>query len=511
MNESGRYSFSNVISVNPYNKTYINAYSNILHKQTNPKFSKHQFTISYLNTKEFINAQIQISKSIPDEDLSDAINSQAYDELSLDHAVEYKIGYIEIFTKLHKKNRYFHLFILKPLQITQTFVNTLKKIKYLDVTIPAPLLLKSIYSKGIINSHKLHCFIYLQKDDAFVSIYGNKEFIYAKSFKYSFIDMHKRFCELSTIDIDYNSFIKFYTEISLKEIDSEYKSSFIQLYKELFASINDILTYARRTFEIENFEHLYIGSELETITKLDEMLEVELSIKSSKFDFNYSYNTSNTYIDQLHLLMQIYPTLHKDERYECDFSLNHRPPAFIKRESGKIIILTAASLSLAFIYPLTYWIFTYTQNLQKDFLEEKYNKIHHSKILRESIIINKQVDKKKSLALLKLEKDEYFKKKDTLIKIHNLKINYLMKAKLLVSLTQDLNKFNVKIESLSYGEKGKERTFHLNIIASQDRGITKLLHYLSTKYEEKFRFQLQDISYDEENNTYISQLNVNLL
>jgi len=511
MSKSEQHSFSSVLSVNPYKNTFVSGLSSFLNESFSPEFSKDQFTLSYLNTKEFINAQIEISKNIPDEDLYDAINSKAYDELALDQAVEYQIQYIETFNNLDEDNRHFHVFIVDPLEITQTFTPTIEKIKYLDVIIPAPLLLKSLYSKEIIDSNGVHCFIYLQENDAFVTIYGDKEFIYTKSIKHSLIEMHERFCELYGERIEYEEFIKFYTKESLKETDSDYKEYFIRLYKEIFANVNDILTYAKRAFEIEKFEHVYIGSQLQTVTKLDEMLEVELNIKSSEFDFDYGFESDGTYIDQLHVLMHTYTTVPDYEKYECNFSIYHRPPAFMKRESGKIILLTAASFALAFAYPITYWILTYAQNLQHDMLQQEYKEVHNIKITRQSTIKNQEADKVKAITLLNEEKEEYQSKKNTLIKIHDVKVNYPMKAKLLSNLTKDLNRFGVKMESLTYSENNNTKAFDLDLVSSRDRKITKLVQYLTKRHENKFRFTLEDISYDDKSKVYFSLLKVIIL
>ncbi|MEA2071956.1 MAG: hypothetical protein U9O86_00055 [Campylobacterota bacterium] len=511
MSKSNQHSFSSVISVNPYKNTYVSGVSSFLSDSESPEFSKDQFAISYLNTKEFINAQIEISKNIPDEDLYDAINSKSYDELALDQAVEYQIQYIETFNNLDEENRHFHVFIVDPLEVTQTFIDVVEKIKYIDVTIPAPLLIKSLYSKEIIDSGGIHCFIYFQENDAFVTIYGDKEFIYTKSIKHSLIDMHERFCELYGERIDYSAFLNFYANANLKDTDSDYKEFFIKLYKELFANVNDILTYAKRAFDIEKFEHVYIGSQVETVTKLDEILEVELSIKSSDFNFDYGYEHKDNYVDQLHALMHAYTTITEDERYECNFSIYHRPPAFIKRESGKLIMLIAASLLLAFAYPVSYWILNYAQILQEDLLKQEYKEVHNIKITRESTIKNKQVDKTKALTLLEEEKNEYNEKKNTLVKIHDVKVNYPMKAKLLSRLTKDLNKFGVRMESLTYAETNSSKAFDLDLVSSKDRKITKLVQYLTKTHEHKFKFELEDILYDNESKVYFSQLKVNIL
>lgn len=511
MNTSTQHSFLSVLSVNPYKETYFNGISSFITETTTPEFSKDQFVISYISTKEFINAQIEISKNIPEEDLFDAINNKAYDELALDQAVEYKIQYIETFNTLDEENRFFHVFIVDPLDITNTFLKVVEKVKYIDVIIPSPLLIKSLYAKELIDSNGVHCFIYIQENDAFLTIYGNKEFIYTKSLKYSLLEMHERFCELHGERIEYEEFIHFFSKENLKETTSEYKEFFIRLYKEFFANINDILTYAKRAFEIEKFEHVYIGAQLPTVTKLYEMLEVELNIKSSEFEFDYGFETENTYVDQLHALMHLYTTLPKDERYECNFTEYKRPPKFIKRASGKLIILILASFALAFAYPITYWILTYAQALQEDLLQQKYKELHNIKITREATIKNRRADKDKALTLLAKEKKEYTDKKNTLIKIHEVKVDYPMKAKLLTMFTKDLNKYGVNIEAAEYAEKNQEKMLTLHLVSDKDRKITQLVEYVTKIHEGKYKFTLEEITFDVKTNKYFSELKVSIL
>jgi len=513
MSSSSQHSFSSVLSVNPYQDTYFNSVSSFITESTNPAFSKDQFVISYLNTKEFITAQLEISKNIPDEDLFDAINNKAYDELALDQAVEYKIQYIEIFNNLDEENRHFHVFIVDPLTLTTTFEKVVEKVKYIDIITPAPLLIKSLYSKEILESNGVHCFIYLQENEASLTIYGNKEFIYTKSIKYSFIEMHERFCELYGERITYEDFMDFFTTVNLKESDSEYKEYFIRLYKELIANSNDILTYAKRAFDIDKFEHAYIGVQAQTETKLHEMFAVELNIYTSEFDFDYGFEQSNNiFLDQMHALMQLHTLLPEDEKYQCNFTIYKRPPQFIHRESGKLILLTAASFALAFAYPITYWILTYAQSIQEDLLKQEYKEIHNTKITREATIKNRLADKKKALVLLTHEKQEYKEKKNTLIKIHKVKVDYPMKAKLIAEFAKDIGKFRVNVSSVAYTqESNNTKVFTLNLVSRKDREITKLVEYFTKRYEEQYDFTLEKIKFDDTLKMYKSELKAKLL
>lgn len=503
--------FSSTVSVNPYNNEYISGISSFLSKNTNPAYSKEQYVCSFLNTKKYINNQIEISKNIPQEDILDALNIKIYDELGLDQAIEYEIQYIETFNNIDEENRHFQVFIVDPLDIQSTYEEVVNTIKYIDVITPSPLLLKSLYTKNIIEDNGIHCFIYFEENDAFISIYNEKDFVYTKSLKYSLLEMHERFCELYGEKVEYDDFVKFLSTQNLKYTDSEFKEYILKLYKEIFANVNDILTYAKKAFNIEKVEQIYVGSQIEIASKLYEIAEVELSIQSSDFNFEYGFESNGTYIDQIHALMHLTATLPNEDKYLCNFSVFHRPPKFTQRESGKFIMLIAASLFFAFIYPVSYWVLTYMQEVQYGLLQTSYKEVHTEKITREATIKAKEADKAKALALLKEEKDNYTSKKKTLIKIHDVKVNYPMKAKLIATLTNDLNKYAVKIGKIQYNQDENDKKFIFDLVSTKDKKVTQLLEYLTKQHDKVFKFSLEDISFDEDQKLYFSELKVYIL
>ncbi len=503
--------FTSVVSINPYKNEYFNSASGFLTSTKNISFSKKQFVTSYLNTKDYINNQIEISKNIPEEDIADAISIKAYDELGLDQAIEYQIQYIETFNNLDGNNRNFQIFIVDPLETTEIYEDVVKEIKYIDTITPAPLLIKALYSKEIIQDNGIHCFIYFEENDAFLTIYNEKDFIYTKSLKYSLTQIHERFCELYGERVDYQEFIKFLTTQSLKNTTSKYKEFLLRLYKEIFANINDVLTYIKKAFNIEKVEHIYIGSQINIVSKLYEMAEFELSIKSSDFNFDYGLQSVDNHIDQMHALMYISTTLTDEEIYLCNFSIFHRPPKFTKREGGKLLILTAASILIAFAYPVTYWVLLYSQELQYKLEQQTYAKVHNLKTTREATIKSRLVDKAKVITLLEKEKKSYIDKKNTLIKIHDVKVNYPMKAKLITLLINDLNKYSVKVEGVQYNQDDDNKKFIFSLISTKDKKITQLIEHLTKKHERKFTFSLENISYNKEQKLYFSELKVIIL
>lgn len=177
MSESTGQTFLNVISLNPYDGDYVSGVSSFLSYDKNIGYKKDQFSISYIDTNSYINAQISISKNIPEEDIYDAILSKTYDELALDQAVSYEIEYIELYNALDAENKYFNVFVVDPLDIEETFEESIKQIKYIDTIIPSPLLFKSLYTKDLITNSDAHFFIYFEKTNAFISVYRFKPYV----------------------------------------------------------------------------------------------------------------------------------------------------------------------------------------------------------------------------------------------------------------------------------------------------------------------------------------------
>jgi hypothetical protein len=504
--------FSNVVSLNAYDGDYVSGISSFLAYDKNIGYKKDQYSISYINTSSFINAQVSISKNIPEEDIYDAILSKTYDELALDQALSYEIEYIELYNALDEQNKYFNVFVVDPLVMHEAFEQSVEKIKYIDTIIPSPLLFKSLYSKELITNSDAHVFIYFEKTSAFISIYDDKEFIFSKTIDYSFEQLHESFCELYGERVEFEDFVEFIQLEDLKTTTSHYKEFFIKLYKDVFYNISDILTYVKRAYDIKKFEHIFIGTQYQTASDLDEICEFELNIKTSVIDFDLGFESpEGEHISLLHELMQLYTILPQEEKYICNFTKYERPQRFVKRDSGKLILAAVASLVIGFAYPVGNWVASYAQELQKDILNNEYVEVHNKKITREATIKNKTADKEKALKLLTQEKKSFIDKKGTLIKIHDVKVNYLMKAKVLTALTQNLNTYNVKLESIDYKQKDKNNKFEFGLVSYQGIRITKLIKHLTKVHEGDIKFSIDKISYDENEKKYFSKLKVEVL
>ncbi|HEX5623981.1 MAG TPA: hypothetical protein VFX57_06055 [Sulfuricurvum sp.] len=505
---SKQQTFSTIISANPYRKDFYLGALNSISSVASPSFSKEQYAISFLNTKGFISALIGISKNIPDDDIYDALENKVYEELALDMAIEYQIQFIEAINRITDSERYFHVFVVDPLTLEQEFAPAIEAIKYIDQIVPVPLLLKSLYVKEIIDSSDVHCFIYFQENDAFFTIYNEQEFVYTKSLKYSLKQMHERFCELLGETIELVTFENILATQGLNPSNPEYQKNFLKLFGEIFLHINDVMTYAKRAFEIKQFDTIYIGTAVGSISGLDEYAQTYLGLKTLPFNFDFGFKTNGAIVDQVHQLMHLYARLESDERYECNFTIFHRPPPFAKRDSGKLILVAAASLAAALLYPGTYWGLAYVEDFHYALMNQEYEKVHIEKMTRESIINLKEANKKAAQALLDEQKNAYKQKQDTLIQIHDKKVNYPMKAKIAADFTRSFNQYRVKLKSLGYSEENNStvKTFNFMLTASKTQDITALLKHLTDTKRDRYDFDLTLISYDSNSSSYLSEL-----
>jgi len=507
MSNSNQQVFETVLSVNPYKNTYYLGAGNQLSVAKNPQFGKKQYSISYLNTNDFITALIGVSKNIPDEDLAFVIETKVYEELALDMAIEYTIDFVEVTVEGNEKERMFHVFIVDPLVIDENFAAAITNIQYIDQIVPVPLLLKTLYTHEIVQGFGAHCYIYFQENDAFFTLYNNQEFVYTKSLKYSFKEMHERFCELLGEQIDPGAFQALLSHEGLSTENPEYQKYLIKLFGELFLHINDVLTYAKRAYSITNIEDIYIGSQIGSISGLDEYCQTYLGFEAKAFDFSYGFAT-DTYIDQIHQLMQLYAKTDKEARYDVNFSIYHRPPPFFQRHSGKLFAVTAASLVVAFAYPVTFWTLGYAESVHKAILQEQYDETHAIKVTREKTINLKLAEKAEFQKILDQENALFAERKATLLKIHDVKVNYPMKAEILASLTRDLNRYSVGVSEINYSQNKVTKAFTFKLIAKKDKQITDLVEFLTKSKTNRFHYNIEAISFDEESKYYRGDLKV---
>ncbi|MCF6244729.1 MAG: hypothetical protein L3J43_06800 [Sulfurovum sp.] len=496
----------NVMTVNAYSSKYYMLKNDKFEPLKKLTYNTSNYIVSYLSNKDMINTVVHLSRSIPEEDVADILDIKAYEELGLDQASDYIISSIEVETAAEERE--FHIFVAEPSVINELYLPIREKTKYVDLLIPAPLLYKSLYRKEILNSTGVHCFIYFTKKDAFVTLYKNGEYLYAKSIEFSLEQIYDKFCELAGEKVDEKEFYKILETEGLKTTNYEYQQNLIKIFGEVFININDIIIYGKRAFNLDEIHKMFIGSAKGPIVGLDEYSQNYLGLESVDLNFNYSMNNDEWYTDQLQYMMLLssYDYM-EDERSIVNLTMFPRAPSFTNRASGQFIIATLAATAIGLAYPLYYLAGSYVNDAKIYALDIQNNKLQEESEKYKKILGTKKKEIEVLDGKIDMLTTKYGGKTKTLTAIYDKKVNYRLKSGLLHQIADELTDYDVNIDTLA----STNDTLWASLVSSNDRKLTELIKYISdTHYEEIKEIDIKLIEKDLQNSYYKGLLKVEL-
>ena len=504
--EKSQLSTQNIITINAYTDTSYALKNNTFQTLNKLAYNTSNFLTSYLSNKDMISTTVQISRSIPEEDIPDILDIKAYEELGLDQASDYIISSIEV--ENAGEEREFHIFVAEPSVLDDLYLPIKNQTKYIDLVVPAPLLYKTLYKKEMLPESGTHCFIYFTKRDAFVTLYKDSEFLYSKSIEFSLEQIYDKYCEMIGEKVDESEFFNILETEGLKTTNNDYQQNFMKIFGEVFITINDIIIYAKRAFNLENIDQIFIGSVQGPIVGLDEYSQNYLGVQSADLNFNYNINTDQWYTDQLQYLMLLSSFDYiEDEESLVNLTMFPRPPSFVNRAGGQFLIATFAAISVGLLYPLLHLVGSYVNDAKIYALN-----IENNKLQKESTKYKKILgEKKKEIGVLdeKVNKlsTRYSGKTKTLTSIYNKKVNYRLKSGTFHDIAKELTKFGVNIDMMY----GKNDIVWISMVSASDRKLTEVIKYISdTHFDEITQIDIELIEKDPISNYYKGLLKVEL-
>ncbi|MEA3419585.1 MAG: hypothetical protein U9Q90_09325, partial [Campylobacterota bacterium] len=469
-----------IVTVNAYAKRFYTLKDQKLKPLKKLTYNSSNFVTSYLSNKDMITTTIDISRSIPLEDIQDIIEIKAYEELGLDQANEYVIKFYE--GEGIGDVRKFNVFVVEPEVLEETFEEIKEETKYIDLLVPAPLLYQPIYSRGVLAKEGTHCFIYFTMKDAFITFYKNGEYLYSKSIDYSMEFIYDKYCELTGDKVNEEEFFKILESEGLKTIHADYQQNLMKLFGEIFITINDIIIYAKRAYDLPTIDQMFIGSTKGPIIGLDEYSENYLGLQSSELNFNFELQGEEWYTDQLQYLMVLTAQEYiEDNDSTVNLTPFERAPEFYKRASGQFIITTLVAIMLGISYPLYFLVGSYMNDAANFVLAKtdaglKEESTKYKKILG---------DKKKEINGLDQKIGElskvYHAKETTLTSIYDKKVHYNLKSELFHNFANEIKKFDVSVSEIS----SNDDTFVISLLSKDEKKITALIKYISEQHFDK--------------------------
>ncbi len=350
------------------------------------------------------------------------------------------------------------------------------------------------------------CFVYFHKEDAFVSIYQNGEYIFSKSIRYSLKNIADTFSKELGKRIDESELFSMLSKSGLRNENSAYQQQLMKLFGEVFVYINDVILYAKRAYGLKKIDQVFLGTEIGSIPGVDEFCFNYLNIETKKMEFKISKNANEISIDPLHTLLiinaQDYQTT-QDESFNV--SIFQRPPPLMKRPSGKLMQALAASLILSLAYPG--YQFVYDNFFLKKELVQLTETDRQLSVkvnaMKQALAEVKKEDESIEKRLVEKNADLDFRTK-LLKEIYSKKVSYPMKAKVLTDLFNKINQHQSKIVSVT--NNNKEIT--LTVRSKKDKLVTELMHDIAVS--KGYEVSTELIKKDDNSSYYESAIKVGL-
>ncbi len=462
---------------------------------------------TYLANKDMIIAPIEVTSGIDESDLDGLLDDRAYEELGLDPAQEYIIRRQEIESRDTQK-RVFQLFVIEHNAYMDIYGPLREKIKYIDLIVPAPLLYASLYDMDVLDKKGVHAFLYFTHYDTFVTFYKNGKYLYSKSIPFSLKQIYDRYCEMVGETVDESKFFKSLQKEGLKALQSDFQQNLMKLFGEIFISINDIIIYTKRAYELEVVDQMFIGSELGSIAGLDEYVQNYLGFHSMPLEFDFGIHTEEWHTDQLQYMMAVSAFKYLENPAEhVNFTLFPKPPTFFKRPAGQITVMTVVALLAALALPAYHYISASMNDIQTYKLkeEEKVLAVEVAKYKR--ILREKKEEYDKATAAVKELSGRFVAKEKTLRSVYNKKVHYRLKSDQITSLSRDLADFDVKTNAIM----SDMDSYSISLVSPSDKQITKLIKAISDKYYNEIRLiDIKTIQKDTNSTFYQGVLKVDL-
>jgi len=494
-----------IVTLDPYSlKSYM--YKKSVFEDTTPKeLAKNNFFISYVQTKDIISSTVDISRSISGEDLRDAVEIKAYDELGLDSGAEYSIFYFEA-QKQDGEERIFNVIAVDKASLYDIYADV-KDIKYVDYITTAPFLYKALYTKNILEPTQTDCFIYFHKDDATVTIYQDGEYIFSKSIRYSLKVISDTFSKELGKHVDENEFFEMLSKTGLQNKNNTYQQQLMKLFGEVFVYINDVILYAKRAYSLDKIDQIHMGTDLGYVAGLEEFCHNYVNIPTKKLEIKNAKNANDFEVNAIHSLMSLSAQEFMDGNIDEDMNISifRKPPPFKSRPSGKLMQIAAATFVLAMAYP-TYQFVENEMFLKKDLAAlniEHQQKSTESQERKSAFASNKKEQEIIGKKLASKNQELDFRTK-LLHEIYAKKVAYPMKAGVLTDLFSKVTKHHSKVTSVD--NNGTDMV--ISIRSKKDKHITELLTELAGY--KHYDVSTQMIKKDENSSYYESAIKVGL-
>lgn len=495
---------SSIVAINKVTQTIFGLSENEVFEHDFSKANRAKETyVSYIPYKDIMTTTVEISKSVEDADLLDAIVVKVYEELGLDTALDYKITYSEVIGATGD-DRIFNVFVVDNAKLTSEFDAIAARTNYIDYIAMAPFLYEGLYNRGVLTRDGIDCFIYLQRNDAFLVVYQNGEYFQSRQVRYNLKFLHEKYVELIGSRIDEENFYRLLSSQGINLENPTERDYMIQIFDDMFYYINDVLGGISKIYNV-NIQNVYVGTDIGKIPAIEVFVENNLKLRYRDFNFSIAINAKEYPLTQLDVLMflvgQDYLATKDDDHNYSPFM---RPPPLAQRSTGKLIGYFLLGCLLGAAYPAYNFGTGYYNNMVANDKTNQYQeleaKLSPARTQRDQI---EQETKAVREDAAKRNK-ELADRKSLIRAISDKKNNYAMKG---VSIF-DLTNMVVKNKGNMVRIGDENRTLTIQVRTKNDKQMTELLEDISKK--EPYGVDTKTIALQEGNKTVFYDSNISV-
>jgi hypothetical protein len=398
---------------------------------------KHSFIGSRVSYKDIILHSFKVSSTISDDELKSNVEIKMYEYAGLDLQKQYKISYIKKNIELDD-TILIEAFAIDTQEIKESLNGVLKRKKHIDF-LAVPFLAFSTLYKNKIIAPKNDLFIYIDENEAFLSLYKDGEYLSSKSVM-TLEDMAKKI-DGAGIKI---SAEELKNHLASKGLDATlYERGESALYNELetifatmFTKINDVVVYNRSIFGFEKIDRIFLSMQNGRIVDIKKFMlnfgftDIEVNdfnIFKDKVESDFFSNIVTSYI---------YDTLETHD-FKHNLTIFKREPAFYKKESGQTI-LAAVSIVILFLVYIGYVSYENSQLEQHSMLaEQRYAEVKKNEARHQNSVNVVNSELKAAVGQKQHQED----------RIKNISMS-IKKLENLVDIKKDASSFILKVNSL---------------------------------------------------------------
>ena len=471
--------------------------------------NRGSYCTAILPDKDFISFNFDLTRDIASsEGMDDSVEIKMYQDAGLNPLLEYNIVYNYTNSKIDSSMVNVQAFAISLNSLKTQLEPYTKRFGYIDVTVPSETLPYALYNSNTLDPQN-DIFIYFEKDILLISIFSDGEFIYSKEADFGLKKLVDNFTAMTGEQIKYDDFIEILiskgVDESLHNEESQrFLIDFAEMFTNIFTQVGSVIQYAGRMFGIDEFDRVFIGTEKGTIPNILPFSRDMLGIEGHDYLFFTDFFLKNDkYIDQRYVLslLELQNSTSKKNKNPFNATIYKRPSSYLKRPGGRLIIISLIAFILSFSYPL-FMLLESTKNevvINSKLKELKFSKAEFADFKAKEDSILKR--KNKLTEKLQREKAKYKTKRELLEKIYEKKIVKKAKVDFINDIFIEINKKKVKINNFQL----QENFANINLESKAQGRITSLVKKLVA---EKYRVQMQNVTYSEELKRYTASLKV---